>query len=108
MKIALTSWAPFYAGAEVAALRLAVGLCAAGHEVVCAIGTDGELLARLREAGIDAEFIETKFTDKWGWWSYRNSRHKLVQWLGRQQPDLVRSRPEPGQDRHRLAGDRPV
>ena len=102
MKIALTSWAPFYAGAEVAALRLAVGLREAGHEVVCAVGTDGELLAKLREAGIDAEFIETKFTDKWGWWSYRNSRHKLVQWLGRQQPDVVHSNDLPT---HQMTSD---
>jgi len=102
LKIALTSWAPFYAGAEVAALRLAVGLAAAGHEVVCAIGTDGELLSRLREAGMPAEFIATRFTDKWGWWSYRNSRHQLVQWLGREQPDLVHSNDLPT---HQMTSD---
>jgi glycosyltransferase involved in cell wall biosynthesis len=102
MKIALTSWAPFYAGAEVAALRLAVGLRDAGHEVACAIGTDGELLTRLRDAGIDAEFIATKFTDKWGWWSYRNSRQKLVKWLGRHRPEVVHSNDLPT---HQMTSD---
>ena len=102
MKIALTSWAPFYAGAEVAALRLAVGLRDAGHDVTCAIGTDGELLTRLRDAGIDAEFIATKFTDKWGWWSYRTSRHKLVKWLGRHRPDVVHSNDLPT---HQMTSD---
>lgn len=102
MKIALTSWAPFYAGAEVAALRLAVGLREAGHEVSCAIGTDGELLARLRQAGIEAQFIPTKFTDKWNWWSYRTSRQQLVKWLNRFAPDLLHSNDLPT---HQLTSD---
>jgi glycosyltransferase involved in cell wall biosynthesis len=102
LKIALTSWAPFYAGAEVAALRLAVGLAEAGHEVACAVGTDGELLCKLREAGIPAEFIPTRFTDKWGWWSYRTSRHQMVQWLGRVAPDVVHSNDLPT---HQMTSD---
>lgn len=91
MKVALVSWAPFYAGAEVAALRLAMGLREAGHEVACAIGTDGELRSRLRDAGITADYIPTRFTDKWRWWSYRSARDQLVQFLWREQPDVVHS-----------------
>ena len=102
MKIALISWAPFYAGAEVAALRLAGGLREAGHEVLCVVGTEGELLGRLRAEGIRAEFIPTKFTDKWGWWSYRSARQQLVRVLQREQPDLVHSNDLPT---HQMASD---
>jgi glycosyltransferase involved in cell wall biosynthesis len=70
--------------------------------VSCAIGTDGELLARLREAGINAEFIETKFTDKWGWWSYRGSRQNLMRWLRRQRSDVVHSNDLPT---HQMSSD---
>lgn len=101
-RIALVSWAPFYAGAEVAALRLAVGLREAGHEVACAIGTDGELLARLKAEGIVSEFIPTKFTDKWGWWSYRSSRQSLIGFLRRNELDLVHSNDLPT---HQMASD---
>jgi glycosyltransferase involved in cell wall biosynthesis len=102
MKIALASWAPFYAGAEVAALRLAVGLRDAGQEVACAIGTDGELLARLRDEGIAAELILTRFTDKWGWRRYRSSRRQFAGWLDRVRPDLVHSNDLPT---HQMASD---
>ena len=102
MKICLVSWAPFYAGAEVAALRLAVGLREAGHEVVCAIGTDGELLAKLREAEVESHFIPTRFTDKWRWWSYRTSRNELLRLLRRTQPDILHSNDLPT---HQMASD---
>jgi glycosyltransferase involved in cell wall biosynthesis len=102
MKICLVSWAPFYAGAEVAALRLAVGLREAGHEVVCAIGTDGELLAKLREADVESHFIPTRFTDKWRWWSYRTSRNELLRLLRQTQPDIVHSNDLPT---HQMASD---
>ncbi|HZL89041.1 MAG TPA: glycosyltransferase family 4 protein [Pirellulaceae bacterium] len=102
MKICLVSWAPFYAGAEVAALRLAVGLRDAGHEVVCAVGTDGELLAKLREAGTESHFIPTRFTDKWRWWSYRTSRNELLRLLKREQPDIIHSNDLPT---HQMASD---
>lgn len=102
MKICFISWAPFYAGAEVAALRLAVGLRDAGHHVACCIGTDGELLHRLREAGIAAEFIPTRFTDKWRWLSYRASRNRLMAWLRRERPDVVHSNDLPT---HQMASD---
>jgi glycosyltransferase involved in cell wall biosynthesis len=102
MKICLVSWAPFYAGAEVAALRLAVGLREAGHEVVCAVGTDGELLARLREAEVESHFIPTRFTDKWRWWSYRTSRNELRRLLARERPDIIHSNDLPT---HQMASD---
>lgn len=102
MKIAIVSWAPFYAGAEVAALRLAVGLAEAGHDVVAAVGTDGELLARLRASGIRAEFIPIRLTDKWKWWSYRTSRQRLVRWLEREKPDIVHSNDLPT---HQMTSD---
>ena len=52
LKIALATWAPFLAGAEVAAERLALGLVDAGHDVTVIVGTDGEALARYRDAGL--------------------------------------------------------
>src|SRR6187399_2876673 len=91
VKIALISWAPFYAGAEVAALRLAVGLRVAGHEVVCVVGTDGELLSRLKQEEFATYLVPTRFTDKWKWWSYRSSRNELAKILRREQPDVVHS-----------------
>lgn len=102
MKICLISWAPFYAGAEVAALRLAVGLRKAGHEVVCVVGTDGELLSRLKQEEFATYLVPTRFTDKWKWWSYRSSRNELTRILRLEQPDVVHSNDLPT---HQMASD---
>lgn len=102
MHVALISWAPFYAGAEVAALRLAQGLAEAGHRVSCIVGTDGELLARLRQAGLETHFIPTRFTDKWRWWRYLASRRRLTALLARLRPDVIHSNDLPT---HQMASD---
>lgn len=102
MKIALISWAPFYAGAEVAALRLATGLAGAGHHVTCIVGTDGELLARLRQAGLECHFVPTRFTDKSRYWRYLAARRKLTGLLARLRPDVVHSNDLPT---HQMVSD---
>jgi glycosyltransferase involved in cell wall biosynthesis len=89
MRIALVSWAPFHAGAEVAAERLAVGLRDAGHEVVIVLGTRGETFDRMRAAGLRCEFVPMVLTDKWRWWRFAGARRKLIKILRREQPDVV-------------------
>ena len=102
MKICLTSWAPFVAGAEIAVERLAVGLSEAGHQVLLVVGTDGEALVRFRDAGIRCEFIPQQFTDKRKWLRYRRSRKALVELLRRERPDLVHSNDLPT---HQMTSD---
>lgn len=102
MRIALNSWAPFYAGAEVAALRLAVGLRDAGQEVVCVVGTEGELLGKLRQEGIQTYYVPQRFTDKWKWLSYRRSRNELIKIFKDERPDVVHSNDLPT---HQLVSD---
>ena len=102
MKVCLTSWAPFVAGAEIAVERLAVGLAEAGHDVLLVVGTDGEALTRFRDAGIRCEFIAQQFTDKRKWLRYRRSRKALTELLRREQPDLVHSNDLPT---HQMTSD---
>ena len=70
LRIAIASWAPFHAGAEVAAERLALGLQAEGHEVLVVLGTDGETLRRMRQVGLHCEFLPLMLTDKWRMWRW--------------------------------------
>jgi glycosyltransferase involved in cell wall biosynthesis len=102
LKIVLASWAPFYAGAEVAALRLAQGLAEAGHQVTCIVGTEGELLQRLRQAGLECHYVPTRFTDKWRYWLYFAARRKLTSLLARLRPNVVHSNDLPT---HQMVGD---
>jgi glycosyltransferase involved in cell wall biosynthesis len=102
MNICLVAWAPFFAGAEVALERLAIGLRDAGEEVTCVVGTDGELLARLKAAKLDVHFVPTHFT---GWrtaWKYMRSRAKLQSLWSKQRPDVVHSNDLPT---HQLVSD---
>ena len=63
-KIAIASWAPFHAGAEVAAKRLALGLREHGHRVLVVLGTKGETLERMKAFGIDVRHVPLALTDK--------------------------------------------
>ena len=87
----LASWAPFYAGAEVATEHLADGLQKAGHEVLVLVGTEGQAAVRFRDWGLDVRFIEQRFTDKLGWFRYRRSMKKVVALLRERRPDIVHS-----------------
>lgn len=89
MNIVLATWAPFHAGAEVAAVRLATGLRDAGHLVTVVVGTDGETRGRLEAAGVDVRWIPLALTDKLGWWRYKSAQRKLRQVLIEAQPDVV-------------------
>ena len=90
-RIVLASWAPFYAGAEVATEHLADGLRQAGHEVLVLVGTDGQAAERFRDLGLDVRFIEQRFTSKLGWFGYRRSMNKVVELLRERRPDIVHS-----------------
>lgn len=90
-RIVLASWAPFYAGAEVATEHLADGLQKAGHEVLVLVGTDGQAAARFRNCGLDVRFVEQQFTSKLGWFRYRRSMRKVVELLRERRPDIVHS-----------------
>jgi glycosyltransferase involved in cell wall biosynthesis len=86
----------------VAALRLMVGLREAGHDVVCVVGTKGELLERLAAERIRSYYVPTRFTDKWKWLSYRRSRNELLSILRVEQPQVVHSNDLPT---HQMASD---
>ena len=64
-KVCIASWAPFLAGAEIGAERVALGLQRAGHEVVVLLGTRGEALDRMQAAGLRCVFVPMQLTDKW-------------------------------------------
>lgn len=102
LRVVLTSWSPFIGGAEVAVERLALGLAAAGHDVLLVVGTDGEALARYRAAGVRCELVPQRFTDKLKWLAYRKSRNQLIEMLRREQPDLVHSNDLPS---HQMTAD---
>ncbi len=89
LRITIASWAPFQAGAEVAAERLAVGLQTAGHDVLVVLGTEGETLKHMRSVGLRCEFVPMAMTDKWRWWRYTETRRQLTAILRREQPDVV-------------------
>lgn len=89
MKVCLACWAPFYAGAEVAAKRLAEGLQSAGHDVLMVLGTDGETLEQMHSAGLRCEIVPLATTDKWRWWKYADARRQLASLFRREQPDIV-------------------
>jgi glycosyltransferase involved in cell wall biosynthesis len=89
MRIAIASWAPFHAGAEVAAERLALGLQEAGHEVLVVLGTEGETLRRMRSVGLRCEFVPLMLTDKWRMWRWRAAQRELAGIFRRFQPDIV-------------------
>ncbi len=89
LKVCLASWAPFYAGAEVAAERLAVGLRDAGHDVLVIVGTEGELLQNLRARGVQCRHVPLCLTNKWTFWKHRAAQKKLTSIFREVSPDLV-------------------
>ena len=102
LKICITSWAPFIAGAEVAAERLALGLQGDGHDVLVVVGTDGDAITRFRDNGLRCEYVEQRFTDKLTWFKYRHSRVALTRLLDKETPDLVHSNDLPT---HQMTSD---
>lgn len=89
LKIVLASWAPFHAGAEVAAERLALALHERGHEVTVVLGTEGVTFQRMQAANLDVRFIRLAFTDKLKWWRYYRAQQALRRLLLEWQPDVV-------------------
>src|SRR6476646_9754147 len=89
LRIAIASWAPFHAGAEVAAERLALGLQEAGHEMLVVLGTEGETLRRMRAVGLQCEFVPLLLTNKWQMWRWRAVQRELGRVFRRFQPDVV-------------------
>jgi len=89
LTILLAAWAPFRAGAEVAAERLAVGLREAGHRVTVVLGTDGATRESMCDADLDVRYVPLAITDKLKWWRYRSAQRDLQRLLLEIQPDVV-------------------
>jgi glycosyltransferase involved in cell wall biosynthesis len=89
LRVVLASWAPFHAGAEVAAVRLAIGLQAAGHEVTVVLGNEGETFRILRDADVEVRCLPLVLTDKFRWWRYTRAQRAVRQVLDEVQPDIV-------------------
>jgi glycosyltransferase involved in cell wall biosynthesis len=102
LRVCLVSWAPFLAGAEIAAERLAVGLQEAGHEVLVLLGHEGPTMDRMRAAGLRCVHQRIEFTDKWHWLRYRKARNGLRRRLERERPDVVHSNDLPT---HQIVSD---
>lgn len=89
MKVALCSWAPFLAGAEVAAERLGLGLQMAGCDVLMIVGTDGAAHERFRDAGLRCELVPMYTTDKWKPWLSERMNFQLKRIFRRERPNIV-------------------
>ena len=92
LRVCIASLAPFVGGAEVAAERLALGLLAAGHDVLVVLGTRGPVLERMERSGLRCVHSPMCLTDKWHWWRYMKARNRL-----RQAREAVSSRRDPWQ-----------
>src|SRR5207302_1110355 len=66
------------------------------------VGTEGELLERLRAERLKTYFVPTRFTDKWQWWSYRSARNDLARILRSEKPEVVHSNDLPT---HQMVSD---
>jgi glycosyltransferase involved in cell wall biosynthesis len=102
LKVCLATLAPFVGGGEIAAERLGIGLQEAGHQVLVIVGKQGEVMERLRAAGLRCLFEPMCFTDKWHWWRYSSARKQIQQLLVREQPDIVHSNDLPS---HQIMSD---
>lgn len=89
MKICLASLAPFVGGAEVAMERLATGLLRNGHEVVLALGNNGEAATRFRKAGLRCVHLSMPFTDKWTWPRYWWRRTQFCSFLSEERVEIL-------------------
>jgi glycosyltransferase involved in cell wall biosynthesis len=89
LRILLAAWAPFYAGAEVAAERLAVGLQEIGHEVTVLLGAKGETLTRMTSLGLAVRHLPLTLTDKRSWWRFSRVQRQLRSLLQEIEPDVV-------------------
>jgi glycosyltransferase involved in cell wall biosynthesis len=102
LKVCIASMAPFVGGAEIAAERLAVGLQAAGHEVLIVLGTRGDVYERMVRAGLRCVHAPMHFTDKWHWLRYWRARRGVGRLFRREQPDIVHSNDLPT---HQIVSD---
>jgi glycogen(starch) synthase len=91
LKVCLAAWAPFLGGAEVAALRLALGLQEAGHAVVVLLGYRGPVMERMEAAGLRCLHAPMQFTDKWHLWRWLRGQRQLRRLLQQERPDVLHS-----------------
>jgi glycosyltransferase involved in cell wall biosynthesis len=89
MRICLTTWAPFYAGAEIAAERLAVELQRQGHGVLVVLGSNGETMRRMLASGVNCECLPLMLTDKWRMLRWRAVQQELRRVFRQFHPDIV-------------------
>jgi glycosyltransferase involved in cell wall biosynthesis len=87
--VCLAAWAPFVAGAEIAATRLALGLQEQGVRVLMVLGTRGEALQQMERAGLRCVYVPLGLTDKRRFWRYFVARRALGRLLQREKPDIV-------------------
>jgi len=94
--------APFVGGAEVAAERLALGLQAAGHDVLVALGKRGPVQERMERADLRCLHCPMHFTDKWRWLRYARARARLRRAMRGYRPDVIHSNDLPT---HQIVSD---
>lgn len=95
LKIILATRAPFIAGAEVAAERLALGLQDEGHDVLMLVGDDGEALKRYCGRGLRCKHLPMVMTEKWKFWQTLSARRALSKVLSDENPDVVHANDHP-------------
>jgi glycosyltransferase involved in cell wall biosynthesis len=89
LKVCFATWAPFYAGAEVAALRLAAGLQEAGADVVVVVGTQGVTFGHLQSHGLRGQYVPLAFTDKGKFWRYFRAQICLRRLFRSEGPHII-------------------
>lgn len=63
-RVLILAWAPFFSGAERALLMTVRHLDPSRYAPHVVVGTDGELLAELRKAGISSEYVRFAWLDR--------------------------------------------
>ncbi len=91
LKICLVSRAPFLGGAEVACERLALGLLAAGQEVMVVLGERNQVAERFSQSGVPHQVLATPLRDKWHLPSYLLAKHRLRRFFQTWKPDVIHS-----------------
>jgi len=90
VKVLIASRAPFVAGGEVAAQRLAVGLRDAGCEVALLLSDQGDAVRTLMErAELRCLQAPLHLTDMRHWWQYLRSRAAVRKIIIRERPDVL-------------------
>lgn len=88
-RVLILAWAPFFSGAERALLLTIQHLDPSRYAAHVVVGTDGELLAELRRAGVSSEHVEFGWLDRTHLPSWAASVARVTRICRRLRPHVV-------------------